>query len=362
MTYFLAFLSAFILAVILTPLIIGFAKRWKILDLPDQKRKTHSKPTPLLGGIAVYISFAVVVLVLSLGADKLFGGYMLPKHIFGFLAGGLILMIGGWLDDKYKLSPIKQIIWPILASVVIIFSGIGIDYIRNPFGDPLILDSWQIKLFIFNGVPYYFTVWSDLFTLLWLLGMSYTTKILDGLDGLVAGITVISSGVLFFLSISQTVAQPETALLAITLAGAALGFLIFNFNPARIFLGEGGSVWLGFALGVLAIISGGKVATALLLLGIPILDVLSVIVQRLLSRRSIARGDKAHLHFRLLDFGLTARQTVLLLYLITAVFGTLALMLPTQEKLWALITLGLLMAGFVALVFRRQSLHKKRNL
>ncbi|MFH1508983.1 MAG: MraY family glycosyltransferase [bacterium] len=344
MAYFLTFLLSFILAIIITPLIIKLAKKGKILDQPTAPRKIHKQPKPLLGGLAVYFSFVIVIIIiiLSYKSDLLFGGYLLPKHVLGFLLGGLVLMIGGYIDDKYNLKPKQQIVFPLIASGIIIASGIGIEYIRTPFG-ALELNGLQLELFSLNGVPYQIALWSDLFTVVWLMVLMYTTKFLDGLDGLVSGITVISSFVLFLLSISEEVAQPETALLAIILAGAVAGFLLYNFNPAKIFLGESGSTFLGFALAVIAIISGGKIATALLLLGLPVLDVIWVILQRLVNKRKITSADKAHLHFRLLDIGLSQRKIVLILYALTAVFGASALYVSGENKIFALFAVLIMM-------------------
>ena len=269
---------------------------------------------------------------------------MLPKHIIGIMIAGLLLIIGGVLDDKFNLSPLKQIIWPVSACIVIIISGIGIDFISNPLGEALQLNQFQYKIFEYNSTPYFIILLADLFTLIWLLGVTYTTKFLDGLDGLVAGISVIASVILFFLSMQINIMQPETALISIILGGASLGFLFWNFHPAKIFLGEGGSTFIGFMLGTIAIISGGKIATALLILGIPILDVLWVILRRILKGRSpFKSADRKHLHFRLLYLGLSHRGAVLFLYFISLTFGVLALLLQGREKVLALGILGLVM-------------------
>jgi len=187
--------------------------------------------------------------------------------------------------------------------------------------------------------------------------MIYTTKFLDGLDGLVSGVTVIGSIILFCVSLFWDVDQSGTSVLCLILAGSTLGFLLFNFYPARIFLGEGGSTFLGFMLGVLAIISGAKIATALLIMGIPILDVVWVIIRRLFNERHSAfLGDKKHLHFRLLDIGLNQRQVVLLLYLLTLIFGSIALFQDTIGKIVAFIVLIIVMlalASFVVIRYKK---------
>jgi UDP-N-acetylmuramyl pentapeptide phosphotransferase/UDP-N-acetylglucosamine-1-phosphate transferase len=222
-------------------------------------------------------------------------------------------------------------------------------------GGVMYLDTIKIKIFTINNLPYHIVLLADLFAFFWLMTMTYTTKFLDGLDGLVSGITTICAVILFALSLNKEVAQPETALLAIIFAGASLGFLIFNFHPAKIFLGEGGSLYTGFMLGVLAIISGAKIATALLILGIPLLDVLWVIFRRIFLKSSPFMADKKHLHFRLLDIGLSHRMAVALLWLLSLIFGIAALFLGSQQKLISLIILFILMIilAIILVVFNK---------
>ena len=184
-------------------------------------------------------------------------------------------------------------------------------------------------------------------TFVWLLGVSYTTSLLDGLDGLVAGLTVIGALVIYLVSLSWDVPASGTSYLALLLAGAAAGVLIFNWHPAKIFLGEGGSLWCGFMLGVLAIISGSKVATALLVLGVPAFDVFLVILQRLIKKQKIFSGDGKHLHFLMLRSGLSHRGAVLTFYLIAAGFGLASLYLSSFGKVVGLILLAILTTGLV---------------
>jgi len=359
--YIIPFLLAFLLSVIITYIVRKIAIKHQIFDQPalSPERKVHKKPTPLLGGAAIFFSVLIVTAGYTFFTDRVLGGYMLPKYLVGILIAGALLMIGGFLDDKYNLKPVKQIIWPILACFSIIAVGIGINYITNPLGGVLYLDTVKIKIFTLNNLPYYFVIFADIFAFCWLMGMMYTTKFLDGLDGLVSGITTIGAFVLFFLSLNQEVAQPETALLAIILAGSAFGFLLFNFHPAKIFLGEGGSLFTGLMLGVLAIISGAKIATALLIMGIPILDVVWVIVRRLFFEKKspFSTADKKHFHFRLLDIGLSHRQTVLFLYLVSILFGGVALFLGGQQKmiaLFALLGIMIFLGVLVVLLYRRK--------
>ncbi len=361
--YLIPFLVAFVLGLFFTYLIKNLAYKYNIVDQPEiGGRKIHLKPVAQLGGLAIFLSFSLVILYYAFFSEKILAGYLLPKHIWGLIIGGFLLMIGGYLDDKYNLNPFHQIIWPVFSALAIIAAGIGLVYITNPFGGTWYLDTIKLELFKLGNLPYYITLWADLLVFFWILGMVYTTKFLDGLDGLVSGVGAIGSFIIFALSLSKTVGQPETALLSLIFGGALLGFLVFNFHPAKIFLGEGGSTFVGFMLAVLAIISGAKIATALLIMGIPILDVIWVIVRRwLFEKKSPFWADKKHLHFRLLDIGLSHRQAVLLLYLVTAVFGLTSLFLKSREKFLVLGILVVFMIVLAALLVIFYKLKKKKK-
>ncbi len=348
MIYFLYFLLAIFLSLAITPLVKILSLRLQIIDTPKAPRKIHAKPTPLLGGLAIFLSFLVALLFYLKFGNVNFTIVPL-KFFLGIIFGGLILILGGALDDKFNLPP--KILWlfPALASLVIVWSGIGvgIKFISNPFGAPISLD---YSLF---AIPM-----SAIFAWLWMMGMIFTTKLLDGLDGLCGGIALIGGLTMFALSLGEKINQPITATLAIIFCGALLGYLFFAFNPASIFLGEGGSTFLGFILGVLAIISGAKIATALLVMGIPILDVAWVIVKRLWYHKSPFSGDRQHLHFKLMDIGLTQRQAVLVLYAISAVFGGTAVFLQSMGKL---IALGLLLCVMVIIALVTVIIYKRQH-
>lgn len=360
--YIVPFLIAAGVAIALGFIVRRFALRHEVVDRPETSpdRKVQMRPVPLLGGVAIFVSVLLVGAGYTFFSDRILGGYMQPKYLIGIAVAGLLIMIGGYLDDRFSLSPKKQIVWPLLATVVIIGSGIGVSYITNPFGGVIDLESIRWQLFSLGETPFYFVLLADLFAFVWLMGMMYTTKFLDGLDGLVSGITTIGALVLFFLSLNQDVAQPETALLAVIFAGACAGFLVLNFHPAKMYLGESGSLFTGFMLGTLAIISGAKIATAVLIMGIPILDVIWVIVRRIFFEKKSAfmTADKKHLHFRLLDVGLSHRQAVLFLYGLTLVFGGVALFLGGREKIIALIIMLLVMFGlgtWLVVQYRRRN-------
>ena len=373
MLYLIFFLISFAFAVILTPLIRRLALKFKIVDWPEIKgRKIYQKPVPLLGGIVIFLVFFIILFTAKQtswwpacagGPD----GKVLDKHLIGLFLAGLVLMIGGFLDDKYSLKPHKQIIWPILACLIIISSGVGIEFINNPFGSGppaqagyLHLDNIKIEIIRLNGVPYYFTPWADFITFVWLMLLMYSTKLLDGLDGLVSGVTVIGALAIVGLCFVTQFYQPDVGVMGLILAGAGLGFLIFNFHPAKIFLGEGGSLFTGFILGALAIISGSKVATTFLILGLAIIDLISVVIQRVfIEHQSPFKGDKKHFHFRLLKIGFSHRWAIIFYWSIAIVFGCIALFLQTRGKIIALVVLIVLAGCLVSLLPEKSILKGK---
>lgn len=349
--YFGSFALAFIISFVATFLVSRLAIRKKILDYPDQTRKFHDQPTPFLGGLAVYISFVLVTLIVGVLLGHFFGGNIPFRIILAIWFGGAILMVGGYLDDRYRLPAKYSIIFPVLAVITVVSSGISAVSIHNPFsGEIILLDN----ILIF-GLP----LASGIVVFVWTMVMTYTTKLLDGMDGLVTGISAIAAMVLFGLSLTSQVQQPQTALLAIIFAGSLVGFLILNFYPAKIFLGEGGSTFAGFMLAILAIVSGGKIATAVLVMGIPLLDAAWVVLQRLFNRQSPFKGDRKHLHFRLIDIGFSEPQAVIFLYVIAGMFGATTLFLQSMGKLIALGALVVLMlimivSSFLVYKFKKE--------
>jgi len=348
MSYLLLFTIAAIFSTVATPLIKRLAFKLGVLDVPNAPRKIHKLPIPLMGGTAVFIAFVATLLIYLQFWDVDFN--IVPiKFFLAIIFGGFTLIIGGALDDKYNLPPKLLWIFPAVASLIVVGSGIGVGIteISNPFGAPIRLD------YVLLGIPL-----SGLIMWLWMMGMIFTTKFLDGLDGLCAGISLIGGLSLFALSLGDRVNQPITAAIAIIFVGSLFGYLFFAFNPASVFIGEGGSTFVGFILGVLSIILGGKIATALLVMGIPILDVAWVIVRRLWYRTSPFKADRKHLHFRLLDVGFSHRQTVLILYFLSAIFGGIAVFLQARGKLIALgILFVLMIISAIALVIAYKKKH-----
>lgn len=326
-------LTAGALSLCLTPLVRAISRRFRVLDQPGP-RKVHLTPTPLLGGWAVYLAFAGATVV-ALAAGWLDDGRLSADQVLLLLLCGLILQLGGTAEDKRGLSPQRQFLTPLAAVLLLVLGGVAVEVVTNPFGPGL----WYLGLA---------AVWlPSAVAGVWLLGITYTTKLLDGLDGLVSGVGVIAALVVFAASLSWDVPYSGTALLALALGGACLGFLVYNWHPASIFLGEGGSTFIGFCLGVLAIISGAKIATAVLVMGLPILDTVWVIGRRLLSGQNPFRtSDRQHLHHRLLAAGLSHRTAVGVMLLVSATFGAVALVQRTAGKL---VMLSALLAFMLAL-------------
>ncbi|MSP14230.1 MAG: undecaprenyl/decaprenyl-phosphate alpha-N-acetylglucosaminyl 1-phosphate transferase [Chloroflexi bacterium] len=323
----LTFCLALILALVLTPLAGRLARRVGAVDVPGQIKHTHTIPTPRLGGLGMYLAFAIPVL-LTLWWPILRADSLEVRRVVGLLVGMTLVEIMGVLDDRFDLpSRVQLLVIGIASLLAVLFFEIRIDILPNPLDGPLHLSLWL-------ALP---------FTFFWLMGMTSTVNLLDGLDGLAAGVTAIAAGVL--LVHTARLGQISLTPLPAALLGATLGFLPYNFHPAKLFMGSSGAYMLGFALAVLSVIGGAKVASALLVMGIPIMDVASIIIARIRQKTSpVSHADRNHLHHRLYDRGLSQRMVVLLYYTLSLIFGGLALLLPPGiYKLYALLILGLIL-------------------
>jgi len=338
--YIIAFLVALVLSLVLTPVVRFLAQKYNLAIPQPRPRDIHGKPIPRLGGVALFVSFWLVVIgyllinpdQLNFINNKIFG---IDKNLLGVFLGSLVLIIVGIIDDIRGMKPWIKLFWQLVAAIIVVIFGIKIWWFSNPLG----------------GANIILANWTYIFVPVWTVLIINVINWLDGLDGLADGISLISLFVLGFLALAPNVNQPATALMCAILAGSAAGFLFFNFNPAKIFLGDSGSMFLGFMIAIASIISGGKVATAALVLGVPILDAIWVILRRIFSKKSPMQADKFHLHHRFLDIGLSQRQTVLILYTLSAGFGIVALQNGTRGKMIAgLWLLGIMIIMGISLV------------
>lgn len=339
-SYILPFVGSFLLTAFFTPFIRSILIARGIAIAKPRDRDVHTRPLPRMGGLAVLLSFAVVVTIYLIVAPSrlIFTDVTLlgiDRNLLGVLAGVLVLAITGYADDRYGLRPGVKLCCQLISAFFVVAFGVEIHWVTHPLGGPNIIIG----------------AWSWLLVPIWLLAMVNVMNWFDGLDGLASGLSGIAATAIFFLALEPYVNQPATALLAAIVAGAAFGFLPYNWHPSSIILGDTGSMFLGFMVGVFAIISGAKFATAALVLGIPIFDAVWVISRRLLSGQPVWQADKKHLHHRLLDAGFSPRGAVLTLYAIAAAFAFVALNSQTEGKVAALGVLAALMLVFgIALV------------
>ncbi|HSX41357.1 MAG TPA: MraY family glycosyltransferase [Candidatus Saccharimonadales bacterium] len=338
MSYLVAFAIAFALSLAITPLVRRFAIARGILDLPAE-RKVHVEPVARMGGLAIVASFMAVTLAVVPAT----------RQLSALLGGVVILAVVGIIDDVRGLAPGVKFAWQIVAAMVALAGGIGITAITNPLGGSIDLQWGRFPVDVW-GWHFHIAPIANLISILWMVGMVNVINFLDGLDGLACGVSTITALVMFVLALN--VDQPIVALLAIITAGSALGFLPYNFFPARIFMGDTGAYFLGLIIAMLAIYSGGKLATALLVVGFTIIDSLWAVIRRLRRGSHPFKADREHLHHLLLEAGLSQRVAVLLLYLLAVIFGLIALASGSFSKLVALIVLIVVTVTLIATLLR----------
>lgn len=305
---------ALLIALLASPLVAHVAHRYRLLDMPGGRR-LHPRPIPRPGGLAVAAAFGVTIFAFWL-IDSVAGHpFLIPDAVRTprFTLTALAAFVGlavGFVDDVFDLRARWQLLGHLAIAFVVVYAGIRIDFISDPFAPGQLI---ELAPAVAVG-----------FTIFWIVGMNVAMNFLDGLDGLAAGVSIIAALTLGATALLPTVNEPFVAWMAFTLAGAVVGFLFFNFHPARLFLGTTGVTFVGTMLAVLSIFGTAKVNTALLVLAIPILDTFYVLVRRALQRRPPFAPDRGHLHHRLLDVGLTHAQSVLLIYAMTLVLSALA--------------------------------------
>jgi UDP-GlcNAc:undecaprenyl-phosphate/decaprenyl-phosphate GlcNAc-1-phosphate transferase len=338
-----AALAAGVVSFLLTPLAIRLAPRLGAVDHPQDDRRVHSDPIPRTGGLAVAISFVGVgVLGLALNEVFHFAPVVLrevryPQLVALFAGAGLGAFLG-YLDDRLQLRARWQLIGQLALAALAIAAGIHIDQSVNPLGGPPIrIDG----VLVADVAGYAFDIGAAAVMTLWVVGMINSVNFIDGLDGLLAGVASIAAVTLGINSLLSVPSQPAVALMCALLAGSLIGFLPWNFHPARVFIGTAGVFMVGYSLAVLSVLGTAKVAVALLVLGVPIIDTFWVITRRLAQGRAPFSADRGHFHHRLLDLGVTHRGAVLVIYGVCAVLAVLSLVLSGRGQLSAFVVIVL---------------------
>lgn len=326
--YIEIFVIALITSWVLTPYVGRFAIRCGIVDVPNARR-LNRVPVPTGGGLAIFIAFWLALLITGASHPAL------P----GLMVGSLIICLTGFLDDLWEISPAVKLMGQVLAALAVVAGGTVIRFVTNPLGGMFYL-GWL-------GIPV---------TIVWIVAVINMINFIDGLDGLAAGVAVIACLPLFL--VAWRLGYEFVALLLLGLAGATLGFLRYNFNPAQLFMGDTGAMFLGFMLGALSVEGTLKGATTValavpvLILGLPVMDTLFSVVRRLRSGRPVYQADRGHLHHRLLDLGLSQRQTVVLLYAWAGLLGLAALILAEEPPALAMICVIFLITGLFVVADR----------
>ncbi|MDP2585813.1 MAG: MraY family glycosyltransferase [Candidatus Levybacteria bacterium] len=342
MTIFFPLIIAFLVTVIITPISLILIRKIGLLDDPKTHKHPgiiHKKITPRGGGIPLFVGIVLT------------GIFFLPfsETVVALFTAGLIALLIGILDDKYDISPYVRFIGNIVVALIVVRSGITIPFITNPFGG----------IFYLNSVILPFSIaLSDVVAMLWIIWVMNMLNWSKGVDGQMPGIVAISAITIGLLSLRFAGSDHFSKIavdLSFIIAGASLGFLIFNFHPAKIFPGYGATA-IYLLLSAASILSGAKLATAILVMGVPMIDGLFTIIRRLLSGRSPFWHDKKHLHHLLLGFGVSQRYIALFYWIISAILGVLALVLSSREKLFAIIMLLIIVGG--TLMFLHRILNK----
>lgn len=327
----------FVICLIITPIVIKFSKKFNLVDIPKDDRRVHSKPMPRVGGIAIVIS-----MLLGLGIyyiiTRNIPSIALNKKFLGYLLGGIVIFAMGLIDDIVNLKARYKFLFQLAAAFIVYLFGIRISGIKIPF--------------IYTDIINF--GWLDLpITLLWIIGITNAINLIDGLDGLAAGISAISATALLIIFIT-TSASLEAIVITAVLVGATLGFLPYNFNPAKTFMGDVGSNYLGFTLATVSILGLAKGYTILAIivpiiaLGVPIFDTLFAMIRRFLKGQPMLSPDGAHIHHRLIKRGFSQRQAVIFLYTVTSILCILAVTIISAD-IWKFIILIIAIIIFIVL-------------
>lgn len=335
---FIPFFVALLITFVVTPFVIKLAKKFKLIDDPKTHRHPailHTKPVPRAGGVSMYISLLITTLIFL----------PLSQSLSAILVANFFVVLIGLLDDKYDISPYLRFVGNVFCASIVVFSGITIPFITNPLGGIL---HFKDMTFMIGANPITISLESVLAIvwIVWIMNMLNWSK---GVDGQMPGIAAISSIIIGIASLRFSVltdSNIHASQIAFILAGSAVGFLFFNFHPAKIFPGYSATV-LGFTIGVLSILSGVKLATAVLVMGIPTADALFTIIRRILAKKSPFWHDRGHLHHLLLERGYSQRNIAFFYWLMSFLLGIVALTLSSRGKVFAIILVIVLVGGFI---------------
>ena len=338
-SFIIPFIAAALISLMATPIVRKLAFKIGAVDVPKDDRRVHKKAMPLMGGLAIFAAVIISVLIFL----------PLDRTTFSILIGGTLIVISGIIDDLKDMSPKVKLLFQISAGIVLILGGIKVDFITNPFTS----DSSLLYL-RWLSIP---------ITLFWVVGITNTVNLIDGLDGLAAGVAMISS--VSLMLVANKFGYTEITIISAIVAGSCLGFLPFNFNPAKIFMGDTGALFLGFMLaaisieGVMKSVATIAVIVPILILGVPIFDTTFAIFRRLLNGQSIMAADKGHLHHRLLNKGFSQKKTVLILYAISSTFGLFAFLIAKANSRQAVYLSVALFVGSVLMAIKIGLFEKK---
>ncbi|MGH9800395.1 MAG: glycosyltransferase family 4 protein [Blastocatellia bacterium] len=338
-SYVSLFTLSFIAALALTPLVRRKATDWGAIAVPDGEsggRHIHAKPTPRLGGVAIYLAFVATLACVPLMTNMVGDIFRanLPKLLVVLIPATLVFLFGIY-DDFHNVGAPEKLIVQTIATAMIFAGGFRVENISSPFGG-----HWHLPLWL-----------SFVLTAIWVIGITNAFNLIDGIDGLAAGASVFALVSILVFSVAQ--GNPEISQLAVVLIGAVMGFLRFNFNPATIFLGDSGSLFLGFMAAALSLAGSQKgstivaIAIPLVTFGLPVTEAGLSLVRRFVSGQSLLAGDRGHIHHKLLQHGLTQRQTAILLYAVCAMFSLFGLMLINPKRNLAALIYFVLGVGIV---------------
>ena len=337
--YFYPFIISFLISAGLSGILIWLSKKIRLISESRKSIRHAGKKIriPRMGGMAIIIAFC---LALILDPEL-----VISQPLWGIMTASFIILAFGLWDDFFEIDWKTQLFFQFVIAALIFIIGVRVEYVTNPLGGVFFLLSDNFFL------PSLF------FGILWIVLLMNTVNWIDGLDGLSGGVVFLGSLAIFFLSLKPEVNQPPIGIISMALAGAVLGFLIFNFYPARILAGTSGSMFMGFMLAVLSIFAGAKIATALLVMAVPIIDAIWVIGERIRSGNSVFKADRRHLHFKLLELGWSEKKISIFFYSITLIILMISLNTRTIGKTISIVLVFLIMVAYIIFVNNRLS-HK----